>query len=121
MAEPSPSYEKFETDVLLNATEDLDLVLMAWWIANGLYPDEPVSARLAMAEGAIRSLAYAGLIVLYRGRQVRADREVPTAECEDILRRWDTWTGVTDDPDDQIFFTATEAGRRACRDRIGSP
>jgi hypothetical protein len=62
MVEPSPSYEKFETEVLCNATEDLDLVLIAWWIANGLYPDESVSDRLAMAEKAIRSLAYAGLI-----------------------------------------------------------
>ena len=121
MAEPSPSYEKFETDVLLNSTEDLDLVLMSWWIANGLYPNEPVSARLAMAERAIRSLAYAGLIALYRGRQVEADREVPTAEYEDILRRWGTWTGVTDDPEGQIFFTATEAGRRVYQDRIAKP
>jgi hypothetical protein len=76
MVEPSPSYERFETEVLRNATEDLDLVLIAWWIANTLYPDEPLSARLAVAERAIRSLAYAGLIALYRDRQMNPDHEV---------------------------------------------
>lgn len=118
MVEPSPSYERFETEVLRNATEDLDLVLIAWWIANTLYPDEPLSARLAVAERAIRSLAYAGLIALYRDRQMNPDHEVSKADYEDVLWRWNTWTGVTEDPDGQVFFTATDAGREAYRARI---
>jgi len=118
VVELSPSYEKFETEVLRKATEDLDLVLIAWWIANTLYPDKPASERLAVAEKAIRSLANAGLIALYRDRQMDPDHEVPTADYEEVLRRWDTWTGVTDDPAGQVFFTATDAGHEAYRDRV---
>jgi hypothetical protein len=121
MVDPFPSYEKFETEVLLNAAQDLDLVLIAWWIANTFYTDEPVSCRLAMAELAIRSLPDAGLIALYRSRQMDAEHEVPIAQYEDVLKRWDTWTGVTDDPDNQIFFAATDAGRKAYRDRVSNP
>jgi hypothetical protein len=118
VVERSPSYEEYETEVLRNATEDLDLVLIAWWIANTLYPAKPVSERLAAAERAIRSLANAGLIALYRDRQMDADHEIPAADYEDVLRRWDTWTGVTDDPHDQVFFAATDAGRESYRDRV---
>jgi hypothetical protein len=49
---------------------------------------------------------------------MEAVREVPTEQYEDILRRWDTWTGDADSP---IFFTATDAGRKAYRDRISNP
>ncbi len=45
------------------------LVLQAWWITNGLYPDKPLSEWLAMAEQSIRSLADQGLIALFGVRK----------------------------------------------------
>jgi hypothetical protein len=92
------------------ATEDLNGVWEAWWIANGLRPTLPLSARLRLAEQSLLSLVNDGLVSIARGSW-DSHVEVPRQDVQQLLGEYDTW--VASEQGDLVFFEATDYGRRA--------
>jgi len=64
-----------------------------WWAANSLFPDEPLSARLALAERLVLSLVEEGAAELYRAPWPVAgsDASVLAPDVDAVLRSWSTW------------------------------
>jgi hypothetical protein len=102
-----PDLDDVRAEILSTATEDLNGVWEAWWSANGLLPALPLSARLALAEEALRSLIAEGLVRLSCGSW-EMQAEVPPGEVESLLRQHDTWVASPDH--DLVFFAATPKG-----------
>lgn len=79
-------------EAIMDANDDDPAVLHIWWQANSLYPELPVSERLAFAEQAIRQLLEDELVVLIRNRTIDDEGDdVPPDEYDSVLKRWDTW------------------------------
>ncbi len=97
------------TEILSLATEDPG-VWEAWWTVNRLRPELPLSARLALAEEALRSLLNQDLVRLSRGSW-DAQVDVRSADVNDLLRDYDTWVASADR--ELVFFTATRHGFEA--------
>jgi hypothetical protein len=76
-------------EILCTATEDLNGVWEAWWSVNSLLPALPLSARLRLAEEALRSLITEGLVRLSRGSW-EINAEVPPGQVGSLLRQYDT-------------------------------
>jgi hypothetical protein len=80
---------------ILDLLSDDDMsVQEVWWAANSLFPEEALSARLAMAEDVVRRLVEDGDANLYRSPGPTSD-DVPgpvgVADLEAVLRSWSTW------------------------------
>ncbi len=90
-----PELEQLRKEVLDLLADDDVPVQAVWWAANSLFPEEALSARLALAEGLVRRLVDEGVANLYRspwpdpGGEVVDD--VTNAEVDDVLRSWSTW------------------------------
>jgi hypothetical protein len=78
-------------EVLARLTDRPTPIAQAWRQARERYPDRPASDCLALAEGAVRSLAQAGLIVVM-GAGERETRE-PGVQLERTLLDLAAWAG----------------------------
>jgi hypothetical protein len=91
---------------ILDLLSDGDMsVQEVWWAANSLFPEEPLSTRLAMAEDVVRRLLDEGDASLYRSpgpTSEDAPGPVGVAELEEVLRSWSTW--ITSE--DAVLLTA---------------
>jgi hypothetical protein len=86
----------------MDANDDIPPVLHIWWRANALYPALAASARLRLAEVAIRQILDDELVVLIRNRAYPTNmgEVVPRDEYDSVLRRWDTWSA----PDEGVVL-----------------
>lgn len=102
------STEDFRFRVLSDASDDLSGVYEAWWQANALYPEWPLSRRLQLAEDAVARLVRDGLVRLYQGDwKTAGSHPVSLDETEAVLRAWDTWA-IPDGP--HVFLFVTQEG-----------
>ena len=87
-------FGQLRNEVLDLLSDDDMSVQEVWWAANSLFPEEALSARLAMAEDVVRRLVEDGDANLYRSPWPTSD-DVPgpvgVAELEEVLRSWSTW------------------------------
>ncbi|WP_324273895.1 hypothetical protein [Blastococcus brunescens] len=122
MSEP---FSVLRCAVLVDACEDLAGVWVAWWHANGLFPDMAISDRLALAERVVRDLVDADLVSLHRGAW---DGTLPSSDgatlvpiqrhdVPAVLKTYDVW--VPSDLADPVVLVLTERGEveaDICRD-----
>jgi hypothetical protein len=106
-------FEDLYVDALLEmADHDVPAVFHVWWSANAMFPHKPLSERLCLSEGVIRTLLDEGLVDLVHSED---ESPVPPGQWNDILRHYFTWVphpeeGVT------MFFRITSLGRERCRE-----
>ncbi len=79
----------------------------AWWEANTLWPERPVSERLRLAEEAMLSALDDGLIVIEVGDCAEKTSRVDDAEARRLLTERATWA-IPDGP--KVFMWRTDKG-----------
>lgn len=97
--EMPPDYDAFKAEVISDQAVDSQGVYEVWWQANTRYPNQPLSARLAIAESAVRDLLREGRITLVRGEWIGPDHaREPVTDLEAALRDWATWVPQAGQP-----------------------
>jgi hypothetical protein len=92
-------YDDFKAAVVSDQSADDQGVYEVWWHANALYPDEPLSARLAIAEAVVLDLWREGRVALVARPWGGPEGEgEPITEVESVLRDWATWVPQADKP-----------------------
>ena len=90
----APEISQLRAEVLaLLRVDDLP-VQEVWWAANSLFPDVPLSSRLALAERLVRTLVEEGAADLYRSPGPASPLTADTVDAPDleaVLRSWSTW------------------------------
>lgn len=72
-----------------------------WLAANSLYPDVPMSVRLAAAERGIRRLVADGSVRRWRGQWIgpqHGRESVADADVADLLLSFSTWSPEDGEP-----------------------
>lgn len=92
-----PDFDAFKAEVVSDLRDDNQGVYEVWWQANTWYPDQLLSARLAIAESVVRDLLREGRITLVRGEWIGPDHvREPVADVDAALRDWATWVPQAD-------------------------
>jgi hypothetical protein len=83
---PSPEEEQLRITRIQDAISDVIGVYEAWWSANTMWPEKPLSERLRLAEEAVASALDDGLIVIEVGDWKGGTTPVDDAEARALER-----------------------------------
>jgi hypothetical protein len=99
--------DRLRRELVQDARADPVGVYEAWWSANTLWPERPLSERLRLAQDAVASALDDGLIVIEVGSPNDGSTPVDDAEGRRLLNEWATWA-IPEGP--RVFMWRTEKG-----------
>jgi hypothetical protein len=86
-------FESLKAETLHDVAADWTGVWEVWWRANALFPSEPMSERIAVAERVIQELTDEGLVAIYQAGPWpdRVLDSTPIADVGATLGKWEAW------------------------------